>query len=190
MKDIKLSNVSKRFDEKIVLDNFSHTFEKGTVTCLMGASGVGKTTLLNLLLGLISADSGEIMGIPDDVSAVFQEDRLCETFSAVANITAVTGNDFAESEILNCLSKLGLEGSERHPVSTLSGGMKRRVAIARALLVKSGLIIFDEPFKGLDEDIKQKTIEVILEYAKGKTLIVATHDINDSKLLSANVLNI
>ncbi len=190
MNGIELLNVSKRFGEKVVLDNFSHTFENASITCLMGASGSGKTTLLNILLGIISADSGEISGVPNDISAVFQEDRLCESFSAIANIIAVTGKAVPETEISECLSKLGLEGNEKVPVSTLSGGMKRRVAIARALLAKSELIIFDEPFKGLDEDIKQKTIETILEYTKGKTLIIATHDINDSKLLSANVLNI
>lgn len=190
MNGIKLLNVSKRFDEKEIFNGFSHTFEYGSKTCLMGASGSGKTTLLNILLGIISADSGEISGIPENISAVFQEDRLSESFSATANIIAVTGNTVPEAEILKCLSNLGLEGNEKVPVSTLSGGMKRRVAIARALLAKSELIIFDEPFKGLDEDIKQKTIKTILEYTKGKTLIIATHDINDSKLLSANVLNI
>jgi NitT/TauT family transport system ATP-binding protein len=190
MNDLKFTNVTKSFGDKAVLSGFSHIFEKGSRTCIMGASGVGKTTLLNLVLGLEKADSGVISGIPDDVSAVFQEDRLSESFSAVANIIAVTGKSVSESEIVNCLSELGLQGSERKPVSELSGGMKRRVAIARALLKKSELIVLDEPFKGLDEEIKLKTISVILEYTKGKTLLVATHDPNDANLLDAEILNL
>ncbi len=190
MNPIKFLNVSKSFGEKKVLSDFSHTFEIGSRMCIMGASGVGKTTLLNLTLGLEKADSGEISGVPDDISAVFQEDRLSESFSSVANIIAVTGKSVPESEILNCLSELGLQGSERKPVSELSGGMKRRVAIARALLKKSELIVLDEPFKGLDEELKLQTVSVILSYTKGKTLLVATHGINDAKLLSAEILNL
>jgi NitT/TauT family transport system ATP-binding protein len=190
MNAIKFLNVTKSFGEKSVLDSFSHTFEIGSRTCIMGASGVGKTTLLNLVLGLEKADSGEISGVPDDISAVFQEDRLSESFSAVANIIAVTGKSVPESEINKCLSELGLGGNEKIPVSALSGGMKRRVAIATALLKKSELIVLDEPFKGLDEELKLKTVSVILARTKGKTLLVATHDINDAKLLSAEILNI
>ena len=190
MNGIKLVNVSKSFGDKKVIDGLSHAFENGSRTCIMGASGSGKTTLINMLLGVLSPDNGEISGVPDELSAVFQEDRLSETFSAVANVMAVTGKSVDESEIIKCLYELGLEGSERNPVSELSGGMKRRVAIARALLAKSKLIVLDEPFKGLDEEIKQKTIDVILARTKGKTLITVTHDINDAKLLFADVLNI
>ena len=144
----------------------------------------------NILLGLIKADSGEVSGIPDDISAVFQEDRLCEPYSAVKNVFAVTGNEVGNDKIIAVLGELGLSGSELVPVSTLSGGMKRRVALARALLAKSDLIILDEPFKGLDDETREKVISVLLKYAKGKTVIVATHDERDCIALGAELLQL
>lgn len=187
---IELKNVCKSFENKVVLSNFNYIFEDGSITCIMGASGSGKTTLLNILLGLIKADSGKVSGIPDDISAVFQEDRLCEPYSAVKNVFAVTGNEVSEDKIIAVLGELGLSGSEYVPVSTLSGGMKRRVALARALLAKSELIILDEPFKGLDDETRENVISVLSEYTKGKTLIVATHDERDCVSLGATLLQI
>ena len=116
---------------------------------LMGPSGIGKTTLLLLLLGLVSPDSGEITGLPEKVSVIFQEDRLCEDFSALSNVAMVLprGGEETASALLKAL---GLEEAMRQPVHTLSGGMKRRVAIARGLAADSPLLLMDEPFKGLD----------------------------------------
>ena len=87
---IELQNVSKAFGEKQVLQDFSHTFPEGELTCVMGPSGCGKTTLLSLLLGLEQPDAGKILGMEGRrKSAVFQEDRLCENASAVSNIRLV-----------------------------------------------------------------------------------------------------
>lgn len=190
MKDIILNSLYKSFGDNKIFEDFGYTFKNGSIVCIMGKSGCGKTTLLNLIMGLVTPDKGEISGVPNRISAVFQEDRLCETFSAIGNIVAVTGNNVSRDEILNCLDELGLSGSEDMPVSNLSGGMKRRVAIARALLAESELIVLDEPFKGLDEHLHESVIKTILSRAKGKTLIVATHDERDALLLGAEVLNI
>ena len=190
MNDIIISNLSKRFGDKIVFDNFSHVFLQGSRVCIMGASGRGKTTLFNLLLGLLKPDSGEIIGIPNNVSAVFQEDRLCEDFSAIDNVKAVTGKTVSEEEIKNLLSELGLSDSVNQPVSSLSGGMRRRVALARALLAKSELLILDEPFKGLDDETREKTVSVLLQRIEGKTILVATHDERDALLLNAAIFNL
>lgn len=185
---IQLINVNKSFGEKKVLVDFVCSFENGSRTCIMGASGSGKTTLLNILLGLTQPDSGSVSGIPDNISAVFQEDRLCEPYSAVANVFAVVGKRVPEEEIVKLLQELGLSGSEYLAVSTLSGGMRRRVALARALLAESDLLILDEPFKGLDEETRELVIGVILNRTAGKTLIVATHDPRDADALNADVL--
>ena len=93
MKDIVLKNIEKSFDGKEVLKNFSAVFPVGQVSCIMGSSGCGKTTLLNILLGLQSADGGSVEGLPDRITALFQEDRLCEDFSAESNVrlTAARG---------------------------------------------------------------------------------------------------
>lgn len=185
-----LKNISKSFGEKTVLSNLSVELENGSRTCVMGASGSGKTTLLNIVMGLVKPDSGEIIGVPNHISAVFQEDRLCEPYSAVANVFAVTGKSIAEEKIVSLLRELGLEGSEYLPVNTLSGGMRRRVAIARALLAESDLLILDEPFKGLDEDTRRSVIDVINRNTKGKTLIVSTHDIRDADDLGAVIFDL
>lgn len=190
MSKITLRNINKSFDGKTVFENYSIAFEKGKRYCIMGQSGIGKTTLFNFLLNLKKPDSGEIDGVPDSVSAVFQEDRLFEAFSSVENIRAVAGKSIANEEITKLLFELGLSGSEDLIVSRLSGGMKRRVAIARALLAESQLLIMDEPFKGLDGETRTKTAKVILEYAKNKTIIFSTHDIKEAELLQAEIVQL
>ena len=188
--NITLDNISKSYGGKTVFSGFSCVFPENSRVCLMGESGCGKTTLLNIIMGLTSPDGGTAEGIPSLISAVFQEDRLCEPFSAVANIRAVTDNARTEADIVDCLKSLGLEGNEYLPVSTLSGGMRRRVSIARALLAESELVIMDEPFKGLDEANRVRTVEVILSYINNKTLIFATHDVRDAELLNAEILEL
>ncbi|MBR4279021.1 MAG: ATP-binding cassette domain-containing protein, partial [Clostridia bacterium] len=116
---IIVKDLHKSFGEKKVLDGFNASFEIGKVTCVMGESGGGKTTLLNLIMGLLKPDAGEISGVPNKISAVFQEDRLCEPYSAVRNVLAVTGHSVAEDDIVALLRELRLEGSEYLPVNTL-----------------------------------------------------------------------
>ena len=176
MSDIVLRNVSKRFDEKQVLQDFSHTFREGSFTCIMGPSGGGKTTLLNLLTGFISPDRGPIDGLPERIAVVFQEDRLCEDFSALTNIRMVTGKKLSDEMIRRELEELGLSGSIDQPVDELSGGMKRRVAIVRAILYDADLILFDEASKGLDEERKKQVLDYIRRKTAGKTVIYITHD--------------
>lgn len=176
MTDIVIKGLSKSFEGKKVLDSFDAVFPSGKITCLMGDSGCGKTTLLNILLGFSQADSGSIEGMPEKVGVVFQEDRLCEDFNAASNIMLATGKRYSRAEIYRFLEKLGLSGIENQPVREFSGGMKRRVAIARALLFDCELIIFDEAFKGLDEDTKDLVLRCARECCAGKTVISVTHD--------------
>jgi NitT/TauT family transport system ATP-binding protein len=185
-----LKNISKSFGDKTVLNNLSVEFKNGSRTCIMGASGSGKTTLLNIVMGLIRPDGGELFDMPKRISAVFQEDRLCEPYSAVKNVFAVTGKEISEASIVSLLNDLKLTGSEYLPVSTLSGGMRRRVALARALLARGDVLILDEPFKGLDEETRAEVIGVINRHTAGKTLIVSTHDIRDASDLGAEIFNL
>ena len=188
MNTISIRNIHKSFDGKEVLSNFNAEIPTGSVTALMGLSGCGKTTLLNILMGFEKPDSGEVCGIPERISAVFQEDRLCESFSALTNLRLVYGKNTTDDEALQLLGKMGLKGSEKKPVRELSGGMRRRVAIARALLAEGDMLILDEPFKGLDESTREEVAGEILSQTQGKTVLMVTHDRREAEMLHGTVL--
>ncbi len=183
---IKLKNVNKSFDDKQVLRDFSLDISTGERVCLMGASGSGKTTVLRLIMGLEKQESGEVYK-GGAVSAVFQENRLCEDFSALSNVTLVCDQKEKAKEMLCALS---LCDDIDTPVRELSGGMKRRVAIARALCFPHDILLLDEAFSGLDEQTKRETAEVINRETFGKTVLLVSHDETEAKLLNAKIVKI
>lgn len=185
--DITVKNLTKSFGDKRVLDGFDAVFAEGFRTCVMGESGCGKTTLVNILLGLLQPDGGTVEGVPEKKSAVFQEDRLCEDFSAVSNVRLVS-KKLTRADAESALTALGLADSMYKPVRELSGGMKRRTAVARALLADCELVIMDEPFKGLDEETRRKTARYVVDMTAGKTLIVITHDAEEAAMLGADII--
>ena len=158
--------------------------------CLSGESGVGKTTVINLLLGLETPDSGRITGVPESCSAVFQEDRLCESFSAVRNILIACRRvkaDRAES----ALRELGIGQEDLEKcVGAFSGGMKRRVAIARAMLAESELVVLDEAFKGLDEENLKRSADFVRRHARGRTIVMVSHSGTEAELMQARTVKI
>lgn len=188
MSDIILSHVEKAFGDHTVLKDFSHVFPEGEITVIRGASGCGKTTLLRLISGIYTPDSGEITGVPQKLSFVFQEDRLAEDFSALSNIRLVTGKRVAREEIERHLDELSLREVMKKPVRDFSGGMKRRVAISRAVLFDADLLLLDEPFKGLDQELKKTVMDYVLKYTRGKTVICVTHDPAEEDYLGGNLL--
>ncbi len=181
-KMIILKDICKKYGNLTVLDNFSLAIPKGKITCMLGASGTGKTTLLRILMGLEAQDSGTINGNENaTISAVFQEDRLCENLDVYANIMLPHiykkgATPLTKDRIDFCIAQVGLEGLGGKTVSELSGGMKRRTAILRALLANYDILFLDEPFKGLDDETKQKTIQFTLSETRQKTVIYITHD--------------
>jgi len=187
MKDLILQNITKAYGHRKVLEQFSAVFPAGETTCILGPSGCGKTTLLRLILALETPDSGQILGQPDAMSVVFQENRLFESFTVLSNVTAVmTGHHRdrrSAAEI--CLSELGLVDSLHLPITALSGGMKRRVAIARALMVPTELLILDEPFSGLDNDTKAKVVDCVRRRTQGVTTLLVTHDMAEAQAMGA-----
>ena len=188
--NVRLENVSKAFGDKAVLSDFSAEFPEGKITCVMGPSGAGKTTLLNVIAGLLRPDAGTVTGVPGKISFVFQENRLCEDFGAIGNVRMVTGRSMSRKEIAAGLSEL-LPGEDlRKPVRGFSGGMKRRVAISRAIIYRPDLLLLDEPFKGLDSELKKKAADYIRRAMEGKTVICVTHDEEDVALLGAGLITL
>ena len=189
MMDIAVKNVYKAYGDKKVLNDISVAFPDGRCTCIMAESGKGKTTLLRLIMGMEAPDSGSITGVPERLSVVFQEDRLCEDFSIAANIRMVLNKDTdrSDDDIRKLLSELSLDEDIETPVSKLSGGMKRRVAIARAIAYDSDWLILDEPFKGLDETTRDKVIDTITQ--KRKSVIMVSHNLAEAERMNATILN-
>ena len=177
--DIVIENLKKRYNDKVVLNNFNYTFKDKTISFIMGATGVGKTTLIKILMGLVQADDGKVIGINNKkISVVFQEDSLCENLSVLLNIKLVCEN-ISNLEIEKSLELLDLKDCMHKRVRELSGGMKRRIAIIRALLYDFDLLIMDEPFKGLDKETKIKVMDFVISKLENKSAIIITHDMDE-----------
>ena len=186
--DLVIAHVSKDYGRGPVLRDVSLTVRQGETVCLMGPSGLGKTTLLRCVAGLETPDAGAVTGVPRRLGYVFQEDRLCDAFSAVANVRLAAGRTLPE--ILRHLEELGLAGSARRPVSQLSGGMRRRVAIARAVCAGPQLLLLDEAFKGLDDQCRRDTAAYIRRHTPGASLLCVTHDPEEAALLGGRCLDL
>ena len=188
---IIITDLCKTFDDNEVLKNVNITLKDNSIYCLMGSSGIGKTTLLRILIGLERADSGSVSGIDTkSISCMFQEDRLIPYLSAIDNVRIVLHGKNNRDEIRNNLLSILPDDSLDIPVSSLSGGMKRRVALARALSYPGKLIILDEPFTGLDKDTKLNVIDYILKMRNNRTLLIATLETDDANLLGAEIIKL
>ena len=179
---LELQNISKSFDGMPVLRNLNLSFHQGQCYCLMGLEQADH--------GLILAD-----GKPQDmnsltVSAVFQEDRLCESFSPIENVSMCAGRSIKTPRIKWELARLLPEECLNRPVSTLSGGMKRRVAVMRALLTPSRILLMDEPFTGMDDELKRNVISYIREKQDGRLLILSTHQDEDVELIGGELVKL
>ena len=185
---IRVDNVSKSYGDKRVLNNVSCEFEDGKIYCIMGESGVGKTTLIRLIMGLEKPDEGYISS-SKQFAAAFQEDRLLEDRDAVDNVMFVLKNGGSKSreQTEQYLSELLPEDRLHIRVDSLSGGMRRSVAVARAMLSDRNTIILDEPFTGLDDETKKTVINFIKKWQNNRTVIVVTHSYTDSEMLGAGI---
>ena len=193
---MQIQTLCNSYENQPILDHLSLDLKEGGIYALMGPSGRGKTTFLHILMGIVPADEGKLLGFSNKrISAVFQEDRLFPFLTASENIAAVSRNRcfFSASELSGyneILAELLPASSLSLPVRSFSGGMKRRVSLARALLVPSDLLILDEPFTGLDEASRLQTMSFLLKYRNERTLLFSTHRKDDADFLHASLIQL
>ncbi|MBO4571353.1 MAG: ABC transporter ATP-binding protein [Bacteroidales bacterium] len=192
-----VKNISVRFDGKAVFKNFTLDFPEGSVCCIKGPSGCGKTTLLNVLAGLLTPDSGEVTGLEGrTVSFAFQESRLLPWKTVAGNVDFVLSREMPAEErterVRRWLECVYMEDSANLWPSQLSGGMARRAALARALAPEADILLLDEPFTGIDQDLKEKIMGNLKEVWKQKhtTVIIVTHDMTEAQALADEVIDL
>ena len=155
--------------------------------CVMAPSGTGKTMLLRTLAGLEQPVAGSVAR-PDRVSVEFQDARLVERASALQNVALTAGEGVAPDDMCALLERLVPGIDVDAPVCALSGGQRRRVELARALVAPGDSVLLDEPFAGLDAAARDFACAVIADELRGRSLIVATHDVRDAERLEADTL--
>jgi NitT/TauT family transport system ATP-binding protein len=191
---IKINRLKKNYDSKKIFNDFNMNIEPYEITCILGPSGVGKTTLFNVISGLTDYEGGEITGIENrNISYLFQEPRLLPWLTVYENIDIVLKNIYPEKKrnevITHYLEMVGLIEYIDNKPEELSGGMKQRLAIARTFAYPSTLLLMDEPFQGLDVKLKNDIIESFLKlWEKDKrTVLFITHDIEEALKVSDQI---
>ncbi|WDV45135.1 ABC transporter ATP-binding protein [Clostridiaceae bacterium M8S5] len=186
---LQLNKIEKNFENIQVLKDFSLVVSKNEIVCIIGPSGCGKSTLLNMISGYIYPCSGELENKSDNISYVFQEDRLLPWRNVYENIQIVNKKQSKE-HILSLIEKVGLKGFEEHYPLELSGGMRQRCAIARAFNYDANLLLMDEPFKSLDYNLRFNMIDQLLElwHTKKCAVVFVTHEIDEALLLGDRIV--
>ncbi len=189
---IKLKNISKKFGKKIIFKDFSLDIGDTGIYAIKGASGCGKTTLLRMISGLDRKYSGDIeFENVSKISYVFQETRLLPDSDALENVMLVLGkSEDAEKKAAEMLFKMGLENDLHTYPAEMSGGMKMRVAIARALVYDGDLLLLDEAFNGIDSERTKSIMDMIVEYAKTKSVIFVTHNDEQIEYMDCKIIEI
>lgn len=205
---LELRNINKAFGSKQILTNFSLSIPEKQILAIVGPSGGGKTTLLRMLAGLETIDSGEIYYNGESLAIdelekrnllgfVFQDFQLFPHLSVLENLTLSPiktmnmDKESAEKKARGLLEQLGLTGhADAYPFS-LSGGQKQRVALARAMMINPEVIGYDEPTSALDPELRLEVEKLILQNKeRGMTQIVVTHDLQFAENIADQILKI
>jgi ABC-type nitrate/sulfonate/bicarbonate transport system, ATPase component len=181
---IKIININKSFGDNKVIRDFSCTIPKNKITAISGASGCGKTTLLRIIMRLEQPDSGDVI-YDGKISAVFQEHRLLPWSTAIDNIDVIIGDREKSMKWLDAVELA--ESANKYPAE-LSGGMNQRIALARALAYDSDILIMDEPFQALDEELKNRMVNLLITERGKRTVVLVTHEKDIIEKISDNVI--
>ena len=177
-----IKDLSFKYNDKIIFDHLSLELNSD-ITCLMGDSGIGKTTLLKLIGGLLEIQDGQIIKEQQNPSFMFQEDRLLKWLNVKENLLLVSKD---ENKIDYLLKELDLNPNDK--ITELSGGMARRLSLIRALVFDSDLLLLDEPFKGMDENLIKKVAKIIKD--ENKKTIISSHSLFEAEILNAEIVRI
>ena len=193
---IIVKNVTKKFNQKIALEEISFEVKKGEIFGFLGPSGSGKTTMIKILTGQLNADSGqtellgkvsekltpadlEQIGLVSDTSGFYEKLSLYKNLQAYAKIYGKPN-----ARVDEVLKQVDLYDSKNLTAEKLSTGMKQRMFLARALINKPQVLFLDEPTSGLDPTTSKKIHELLLELKEaGTTIFLTTHDMNEATLL-------
>jgi phospholipid/cholesterol/gamma-HCH transport system ATP-binding protein len=204
---IEFRDVSLAFDDQVVLDSISFRVRRGETKIVLGGSGSGKSTIINIVLGLLKPDSGQVLIDGDDITAfdepemmkirkkvgmVFQEGALFDSLSVYDNVAyrlheEGVDEDEVEHEVRRMLHFVNLEDAIEKMPAELSGGMRRRVGIARALIGNPSIVLFDEPTAGLDPPTARTICELAIKLRdlEDVSSIFVTHEMNNLDYLSS-----
>ncbi|HNP92562.1 MAG TPA: ABC transporter ATP-binding protein [Rectinema sp.] len=197
--NIKIDNLRKSYGALNVLEDVTFSLEESRITSILGPSGCGKTTILNIMSGILQADSGSIIGIEGrKFSYCFQEPRLLGWLSAEDNLRFALSSLFQSSPRTNdielrierFLREAGLWEFRKFKPSQLSGGMQKRLALARAFAFPADMLLLDEAFSEVDLRKKMELMEDFLHLWKDEepTVVIVTHDIHDALYLADQVI--
>lgn len=191
---ISIKNVNKKFNNKIIFQDFNIDFYKNEINCIVGKSGCGKSTLLNIISGIIPNDRKNFETIEKyGVSYIFQDDRLIDWLTVEENIKLVVKKLYSKKitdELIDkYLDLVGIKEYKNYYPQMLSGGLRQRVNIARAFIYPSNIVIMDEPFKSIDVINKEIIIENLKKILQKeeRTVLFVTHDIDEALLISDKI---
>lgn len=188
---LKISNLRYEILRDVIISDFSLQLRAGEVKTLFGPSGCGKTSLLRLVCGLEDKKSGQIENGFKKISFLFQENRLLPNLTALKNIEIFS--PAGTSEIYALAAKIGLSSSDLNKFPReLSGGMQKRTAFLRTILSGCDLALLDEPFVGLDRDLRGVLIEILVSKIEreGLACLLVTHDRFEAARLSHEIIEL
>ena len=191
---LTVRNLKKGYTEIPIFENFNLIIEEKKITCILGPSGIGKTTLLNVISGITNADSGDLSDFKGrNFSYIFQEPRLLRWKTVYGNISFVLKDLYSKNETSQITNKymdiVGLAKFRDYYPDNISGGMAQRVSIARAFAYPSEILIMDEPFKSLDMKLKKNLINSFINLweTDHRTVIFVTHDMEEAAYIGNNI---